>query len=180
MYFRGIFIFVCQIFYVIIADNSTKRMSYSDATISQSRLLSCFQDRNNDFFRVSHIEPEEGDSAMPLSFCHSTFIPERYWPVASKMCADYLAVWKIRVNTQSPRASIYKLFLNYQSLTEILFLKKSLFCPFLSVHLYAAPTGRGCASLYPSAKYAGTWSARVHILRRCAFFYTSIIISIQI
>lgn len=113
-------------------------MSYSDATISQSRLLSCFQDRNNDFFRVSHIEPEEGDSAMPLSFCHSTFIPERYWPVASKMCADYLAVWKIRVNTQSPRASIYKLFLNYQSLTEILFLKKSLFCPFYP-YIYMPP-----------------------------------------
>ena len=76
-------------------------MLYSNATISNNRLLSCFDDRSNDFFRVSHIEPEEGDSAMPLSFCNSTFSPEKYLSVLSKMCANYLAVWKIRVNTHT-------------------------------------------------------------------------------
>lgn len=83
-------------------------------------------------------------------------------------------------HTHSHRASIYKLFLKYQSFTESPFPGKSLLCPFLSAHLYAAPAIRGHASLYPSAKYAGTWSVRVHILRRCVFFYTSIIIPTQI
>lgn len=114
-------------------------MSHSDATISQSRLLSCFQDRNNDFFRVSHIEPEEGDSAMTLSFCHSTFIPERYWPVASKMCAENLAVWKIRVNTHNRLARQYT---NYSLITNRLrrfrFLKKLSFARFYP-YIYMPP-----------------------------------------
>ena len=76
-------------------------MLYSNAAISNNRLLSCFEDRSNDFFRVSHIEPEEGDSAMSLSFCNSTFILEKFLSILSKTCADYLAMWEIRVNTHT-------------------------------------------------------------------------------
>lgn len=177
-------------------------MQYNDVVISKSRLLSCFDDRSNDFFRVSQIEPEEGDSAMPLSFCNFTFIlnftsfvynncctsavqtsltalglqiiSEKYLSDALKKCANCLAVWKIRVNThtQSPRASIYRLFLKYQYFTESSFLRVSLLSALLSEPLHAALTNRGCASSYPSAVFAGAWSNYARKHRRYAFLLT--------
>ncbi len=150
-------------------------MLYSNATISNNRLLSCFDDRSNDFFRVSHIEPEEGDSA-PASFCNSTFISEKYLSDAVKKCADYLAMWRIRVHThthtQSPRASRYKLFLKYQYITESPFLRVSLLSALLSEPLHAALTNRGHVSSYQSAVFAGAWSNYARKHRRCAFLLT--------
>lgn len=42
-----------------------------------------------------------------------------------KKCADYLAVWKIRVNTHSHRASRYKIYLKHQRVASSLFSKET-------------------------------------------------------
>lgn len=117
-------------------------MLYSNATISNNRLLSCFDDRSNDFFRVSHIEPEEGDSA-PASFCNSTFISEKYLSDAVKKCADYLAMWRIRVNTHNRHARQDTNYsLNTNTLRRVRFLEYLSF-PRYYPNLYMPPSPIG-------------------------------------
>lgn len=70
------------------------------------------------------------------------------------------------------RASIYKIFLKYQSLTESPFSGISLLSTLLSEPLHAALTNRGRVSSYPSAVYAGAWNNNARIRRRYAFLLT--------
>lgn len=158
-------------------------MQYNDVVISKSRLLSCFDDRSNDFFRVSQIEPEEGDSAMPLSFCNFTFIlnftsfvynncctsavqtsltalglqiiSEKYLSDALKKCANCLAVWKIRVNTHTHNRHARQ-YTDYFLNTNTL--RRVRFLEYLSFPRYYP-------NLYmPPSPIGG---ARRHIRRRC-------------
>ena len=61
------------------------------------------------------------------SLAEALFVCPAFSKISNRKCADYLAVWKIRVNThththtQSLRASRYKLSSKYQSVSEKIF-----------------------------------------------------------
>ena len=179
MHFRGYFYFAIIEKLLNFANDSFKRMPYNNTVISKSRLLSYFEDMNNDCFRISQVEPEVRNSASP-SFHDSTLISAENLSDAQKKCANYLEMFKIRVNTHthththtSPRALLYKLFLKNQSVIEIFSQGISLVFSKLSEPLYATLTDRGCVSSYPSAVYAGACSSsHARIRRRCAFSLT--------
>ena len=96
-----------------------------------------------------------------------------------KKCTENLEVMKFFILSLSLslslswlRASIYKIFLKYQSLTESPFSGISLLSTLLSEPLHAALTNRGRVSSYPSAVYAGAWNNNARIRRRYAFLLT--------
>ena len=114
---------------------------------------------------------------VSLPFRKVVSISGKYLSDALKMCADYLAIQIIRLLSLSLslswlRASIYKIFLKYQSLTESPFSGISLLSTLLSEPLHAALTNRGRVSSYPSAVYAGAWNNNARIRRRYAFLLT--------
>lgn len=93
---------------------------------------------------------------VSLPFRKVVSISGKYLSDALKMCADYLDIQIIRLLSLSLslswlRASIYKIFLKYQSLTESPFSGISLLSTLLSEPLHAALTNRGRVSSYPSA-----------------------------
>lgn len=98
MHFRGYFYFAIIEKLLNFANDSFKRMPYNNTVISKSRLLSYFEDMNNDCFRISQVEPEVRNSASP-SFHDSTLISAENLSDAQKKCANYLEMCKIRVNT---------------------------------------------------------------------------------
>ena len=104
---------------------------------------------------------------VSLPFRKVVSISGKYLSDALKMCADYLDIQIIRL-----LASIYKIFLKYQSLTESPFSGISLLSTLLSEPLHAALTNRGRVSSYPSAVYAGAWNNNARIRRRYAFLLT--------
>lgn len=97
---------------------------------------------------------------VSLPFRKVVSISGKYLSDALKMCADYLDIQIIRLLSLSLsplslslswlRASIYKIFLKYQSLTESPFSGISLLSTLLSEPLHAALTNRGRVSSYPS------------------------------
>lgn len=114
---------------------------------------------------------------VSLPFRKVVSISGKYLSDALKMCADYLDIQIIRLLSLSLslswlRASIYKIFLKYQSLTESPFSGISLLSTLLSEPLHAALTNRGRVSSYPSAVYAGAWNNNARIRRRYAFLLT--------
>lgn len=112
---------------------------------------------------------------VSLLFRKVVSISGKYLSDALKMCADYLDIQIIRLLSLSLswlRASIYKIFLKYQSLTESPFSGISLLSTLLSEPLHAALTNRGRVSSYPSAVYAGAWNNNARIRRRYAFLLT--------
>ena len=114
---------------------------------------------------------------VSLPFRKVVSISGKYLSDALKMCADYLDIQIIRLLSLSLslswlRASIYKIFLKYQSLTESPFSGRSLLSTLLSEPLHAALTNRGRVSSYPSAVYAGAWNNNARIRRRYAFLLT--------
>ena len=116
---------------------------------------------------------------VSLPFRKVVSISGKYLSDALKMCADYLDIQIIRLLSLSIslslswlRASIYKIFLKYQSLTESPFSGISLLSTLLSEPLHAALTNRGRVSSYPSAVYAGAWNNNARIRRRYAFLLT--------
>ena len=116
---------------------------------------------------------------VSLPFRKVVSISGKYLSDALKMCADYLDIQIIRLLSLSLslslswlRASIYKIFLKYQSLTESPFSGISLLSTLLSEPLHAALTNRGHVSSYPSAVYAGAWNNNARIRRRYAFLLT--------
>ena len=116
---------------------------------------------------------------VSLPFRKVVSISGKYLSDALKMCADYLDIHIIRLLSLSLslslswlRASIYKIFLKYQSLTESPFSGISLLSTLLSEPLHAALTNRGRVSSYPSAVYAGAWNNNARIRRRYAFLLT--------
>ena len=116
---------------------------------------------------------------VSLPFRKVVSISGKYLSDALKMCADYLDIQIIRLLSLSLslslswlRASIYKIFLKYQSLTESPFSRISLLSTLLSEPLHAALTNRGRVSSYPSAVYAGAWNNNARIRRRYAFLLT--------
>ena len=116
---------------------------------------------------------------VSLPFRKVVSISGKYLSDALKMCADYLDIQIIRLLALSLslslswlRASIYKIFLKYQSLTESPFSGISLLSTLLSEPLHAALTNRGRVSSYPSAVYAGAWNNNARIRRRYAFLLT--------
>ena len=116
---------------------------------------------------------------VSLPFRKVVSISGKYLSDALKMCADYLDIQIIRLLSLSLslslswlRASIYKIFLKYQSLTESPFSGISLLSTLLSEPLHAALTNRGRVSSYPSVVYAGAWNNNARIRRRYAFLLT--------
>lgn len=114
---------------------------------------------------------------VSLPFRKVVSISGKYLSDALKMCADYLDIQIIRLLSLSLslswlRASIYKIFLKYQSLTESPFSGISLLSTLFSEPLHAALTNRGRVSSYPSAVYAGAWNNNARIRRRYAFLLT--------
>ena len=112
---------------------------------------------------------------VSLPFRKVVSISGKYLSDALKMCADYLDIQIIRLLSLSLswlRASVYKIFLKYQSLTESPFSGISLLSTLLSEPLHAALTNRGRVSSYPSAVYAGAWNNNARIRRRYAFLLT--------
>ena len=119
---------------------------------------------------------------VSLPFRKVVSISGKYLSDALKMCADYLDIQIIRLlslyslslslSLSWLRASIYKIFLKYQSLTESPFSGISLLSTLLSEPLHAALTNRGRVSSYPSAVYAGAWNNNARIRRRYAFLLT--------
>lgn len=116
---------------------------------------------------------------VSLPFRKVVSISGKYLSDALKMCADYLDIQIIRLLSLSLslslswlRASIYKIFLKYQSFTESPFSGISLLSTLLSEPLHAALTNRGRVSSYPSAVYAGAWNNNARIRRRYAFLLT--------
>lgn len=119
---------------------------------------------------------------VSLPFRKVVSISGKYLSDALKMCADYLDIQIIRLlslfslslslSLSWLRASIYKIFLKYQSLTESPFSGISLLSTLLSEPLHAALTNRGRVSSYPSAVYAGAWNNYARIRRRYAFLLT--------
>lgn len=114
---------------------------------------------------------------VSLPFRKVVSISGKYLSDALKMCADYLDIQIIRLLSLSLslswlRASIYKIFLKYQSLTESPFSGISLLSTLLSEPLHAALTNRGRVSSYLSAVYAGAWNNNARIRRRYAFLLT--------
>lgn len=114
---------------------------------------------------------------VSLPFRKVVSISGKYLSDALKMCADYLDIQIIRLLSLSLslswlRASIYKIFLKYQSLTESPFSGISLLSTLLSEPLHAALTNQGRVSSYPSAVYAGAWNNNARIRRRYAFLLT--------
>ena len=118
---------------------------------------------------------------VSLLFRKVVSISGKYLSDALKMCADYLDIQIIRLvclclslslSLSWLRASIYKIFLKYQSLTESPFSGISLLSTLLSEPLHAALTNRGRVSSYPSAVYAGAWNNNARIRRRYAFLLT--------
>ena len=116
---------------------------------------------------------------VSLPFRKVVSISGKYLSDALKMCADYFDIQIIRLLSLSLslslswlRASIYKIFLKYQSLTESPFSGISLLSTLLSEPLHAALTNRGRVSSYPSAVYAGAWNNNARIRRRYAFLLT--------
>ncbi len=91
----------------------------------------------------------------------------------SKMCANYLAVWKIRVNTHNRHARQYTdYFLNTNTLRRVRFLEYLSF-PRYYPNLYMPPSPiGGRVSSYPSAVFAGAWSNYARKHRRYAFLLT--------
>ena len=90
---------------------------------------------------------------VSLPFRKVVSISGKYLSDALKMCADYLDIQIIRLLSLSLslslswlRASIYKIFLKYQSLTESPFSGISLLSTLLSEPLHAALTNRGRVS----------------------------------
>ena len=116
-------------------------MPYNNTVISKSRLLSYFEDMNNDCFRISQVEPEVRNSASP-SFHDSTLISAENLSDAQKKCANYLEMCKIRVNTHIltgiPRALIYlfsKRYARTGTLFSGVFRPLVFVCP-LFIHLH--------------------------------------------
>ena len=119
-------------------------MPDSHAFISNSRLLSYSEDSAYDFFQVSQADSEAGVS-LSASFYNSGFsLPENLFDTFRK-CAEYLAVWKIRVNTHThththilTARQYTNYFLNTSHLRRVRFPKNLSFARFYP-HIYMPP-----------------------------------------